>query len=128
MKRESFVLVQFTDGHTEVFPHADADVFSEGTLTVTIGDVEHFYADSTWRTATAYDALGYPLYTRIGQPVTARVEREMSARVRRLVDDMRLEHIARVLRVFYEAPISASSLQPVLDLAVELNQGLKVRR
>jgi hypothetical protein len=31
------------------------------------------------------------------------------------------EHIASVLADFYRAPISMSSLQPILDLAVEMN-------
>jgi hypothetical protein len=35
------------------------------------------------------------------------------------------QRIARVLRDFYVAPVSLSSLQPVLDLAVELNPDLR---
>lgn len=37
-------------------------------------------------------------------------------------------HIVEVLSAFVHAPISISSLQPVLDLAVELNPSLKERR
>lgn len=37
-------------------------------------------------------------------------------------------HIIEVLSAFVHAPISISSLQPVLDLAVELNPSLKERR
>lgn len=37
-------------------------------------------------------------------------------------------HIVAVLSAFVHAPISISSLQPVLDLAVELNPSLKERR
>lgn len=35
-----------------------------------------------------------------------------------------IKHVAEVLRTFTLAPISASSLQPVLDLAGELNPDL----
>ncbi len=37
----------------------------------------------------------------------------------------RMDHIRDVLSTFYKAPVSASSLQPVLDLAVELTPSLK---
>lgn len=33
--------------------------------------------------------------------------------------------VARILADFYRAPLSMSSVQPILDLAVELNPGLK---
>jgi hypothetical protein len=35
------------------------------------------------------------------------------------------KRIAETLRTFYLAPISMSSVQPILALAVEMNQGLK---
>ena len=34
-------------------------------------------------------------------------------------------HIAEILATFYCAPLSMSSVQPLLDLAVELNPSLK---
>ncbi len=37
----------------------------------------------------------------------------------------RMDHIREVLATFYKAPVSASSLQPILDLAVELDPSLK---
>jgi hypothetical protein len=43
-------------------------------------------------------------------------------------DARQLAHVADILRRFYEAQLSLSSLQPVLDLAVELNPALRVRR
>lgn len=39
-----------------------------------------------------------------------------------------LDRVVEVLSAFVHAPISISSLQPVLDLAVELNPSLKERR
>lgn len=36
-----------------------------------------------------------------------------------------LEHAREVLSRFYRAPLSMSSVQPILDLAVELNPELK---
>ncbi len=38
------------------------------------------------------------------------------------------QRIARVLATFYRAPVSISSLQPLLDLAVELNPGINEPR
>ena len=39
-----------------------------------------------------------------------------------------LDHIREVLRAFYMAPISASSLQPVLDLCEQLDPTLRQQR
>lgn len=41
--------------------------------------------------------------------------------------DVERAHIRAVLTAFYRAPISMSSVQPVLDLAVALNPDLKLR-
>jgi len=40
-------------------------------------------------------------------------------------DARRVRHCAEVLATFYRAPLSMSSVQPVLTLAEELNPGLK---
>lgn len=37
------------------------------------------------------------------------------------------QHIAEVLAAFYAAPVTISSLQPILALCVELNPALKVK-
>lgn len=37
----------------------------------------------------------------------------------------KVKRIARILADFYRAPLSMSSVQPILDLAVELNPELK---
>lgn len=39
-----------------------------------------------------------------------------------------MDHIREVLGTFYLAPVSASSLQPVLDLAEQLDPSLKSQR
>lgn len=43
----------------------------------------------------------------------------------RNVAHRQLRHIARVLLVFYAAPLTVSALQPILDLAMELNPELQ---
>jgi hypothetical protein len=37
-----------------------------------------------------------------------------------------LERIRQLLRTFYNAPLSISSLQPVLDLALSMNPDLRI--
>jgi hypothetical protein len=40
----------------------------------------------------------------------------------------RLEHIAAVLKTFYFAPVTISSLQPILALALEFNPDIVEQR
>ena len=48
---------------------------------------------------------------------------ELAHRVGFLVAER--QHIAQVLAAFYRAPVSLSSLQPILDLAGDMNPSLK---
>lgn len=128
MERVPFVLVEFADGHREVFERADADVFVSNELVITHQSGRTAGVQSgDWLRATAYDAQGWPLYThqttapvlrpKLGQPVS-------DARLFDILNELRLQHIARVLKTFSQSQLSCSSLQPVLDLAVELNPEL----
>lgn len=131
MTREPFVLIAFADGRAEAYEHADADVFRDGTLTITCAERVLFeVASGVWLYATAYDRHGWPLYTHKSKE-HAEVDPKRRARTtdeaEAIINELLREHIARTLRTFYEAPLSVSSLQPVLDLAVDLNPGLKVR-
>lgn len=40
----------------------------------------------------------------------------------------KLDHVTRILADFYRAPLSMASVQPILDLAVELNPELKEKK
>lgn len=133
MTHVPFVLIAFAGGRAEVYEGADADVFRDGTLTITCAERVLLEVESgVWLYATAYDRHGYPIYTHTSK------QHAEAAPLRRLrttdeadalIAELRMEHIARTLRTFYEAPISMSTLQPVLDLAVDLNPGLReVRR
>jgi len=61
-----------------------------------------------------------------GVEILRRDYQDARMELRRMRNDRR--HVAEVLATFYTAPLSASALQPILDLAVELNPSLKERK
>ncbi len=83
---------------------------------------------AAWQRATSIgDEMARQQATPVSQTNT------VEARIEMLLDELarlhtRDERIARLLATFYRAPVSLSSLQPVLDLAVELNPGIDVPR
>lgn len=129
MESVPFVLVVFTDGHVEAFEQTDADVFGRDELVLTSADgATAGAAAGTWLRATAYDVQGYPLYERRAAPPSDDLLPVHRAFVQAKAHgcplswhEFLLDHARVTLKAFYGAPITMSTLQPVLDLAVALN-------